>query len=106
MAPNLFGTSATLFLEATQQDVSSQKPSSEKNATQKLTSLQKAQSAKPQYEWKIVWRNVIAFMYLHLSALYGIYLLTVAARGYTAIWGTILFTQINFLDTAVRSRSY
>lgn len=88
MAPNLFGTSATLFLEATQQDVSQKKPSSEKNATQKLSSLQKAQSAKPKYEWKIVWRNVIAFVYLHLGALYGLYLLIVAAKFYTALWCT------------------
>ncbi|XP_032666273.1 acyl-CoA Delta(11) desaturase-like isoform X1 [Odontomachus brunneus] len=86
MAPNLFGTSATLFLEATQQDVSQKKPSSEKSATQKLSSLQKAQSAKPKYEWKIVWRNVIAFVYLHLGALYGLYLLIVAARLYTFLW--------------------
>lgn len=86
MAPNLFGTSATLFLEATQQDVSQKKPSSEKST--QLSSLQKAPSAKPKYEWNIVWRNVIAFVYLHLGALYGLYLLIVAAKFYTAMWGT------------------
>uniref|UniRef100_A0A8D8V0D8 Acyl-CoA Delta(11) desaturase n=1 Tax=Cacopsylla melanoneura TaxID=428564 RepID=A0A8D8V0D8_9HEMI len=27
------------------------------------------------YRWKIVWRNLIAFVYLHASALYGLYLI-------------------------------
>lgn len=86
MAPNLFGTSATLFLEATQQDVSQKKPPSEQNGAQKVSSSQKAQSATTKYEWKIVWRNVIAFVYLHLGAIYGLYLLLVAAKGYTFLW--------------------
>ncbi|EFN64054.1 hypothetical protein EAG_00580, partial [Camponotus floridanus] len=29
---------------------------------------------KPKYVRRIVWRNVAIFMYLHLGALYGIYL--------------------------------
>lgn len=27
------------------------------------------------YQWHIVWRNVIAFMYLHYACLYGLYLI-------------------------------
>lgn len=87
MAPNLFGNSATLFLEASQQDVSQKKTATEKTVTQKL-SLQKTQNSKPKYQWKIVWRNVIAFLYLHFGALYGLYILTVAAKSYTFLWGT------------------
>lgn len=87
MAPNLFGNSATLFLEASQQDVSQKKTATEKTVMQKLP-VQKAQNSKPKYEWKIVWRNVIAFLYLHLGALYGLYLVLVAAKIYTLLWGT------------------
>lgn len=87
MAPNLFGSSATLFLEASQQDVSQKKSAAEKTLTQKL-SVQKAESASPKYQWKIVWRNMIAFTYLHLGALYGLYILIVAAKFYTALWCT------------------
>ncbi|KAL0132488.1 hypothetical protein PUN28_000322 [Cardiocondyla obscurior] len=85
MAPNLFGSSATLFLEASQQDVSQNKSSTEKSVAQTLQ-VQKTQSSKPKYQWKIVWRNMIAFAYLHLGALYGLYLLLVAASVYTTIW--------------------
>ncbi|XP_029160965.1 (11Z)-hexadec-11-enoyl-CoA conjugase-like [Nylanderia fulva] len=85
MAPNLFGNSATLFLEASQQDVSQKKTASEKTVTQKL-SVQKTQNSMPKYQWKIVWRNVIAFLYLHLGALYGFYLVIVAAKAYTFLW--------------------
>lgn len=87
MAPNLFGSSATLFLEASQQDVSQKKSAAEKTLTQKLL-VQKAQSANPEYRWKIVWRNMIAFAYLHLGALYGLYILIVAAKFYTFLWST------------------
>lgn len=87
MAPNLFGSSATLFLEASQQDVSQKKNASEKTITQKVP-LQNTQNSPPKYKWKIVWRNVIAFLYLHLGALYGLYILTVAAKFYTFLWGT------------------
>ncbi|KAH0950952.1 hypothetical protein HN011_004075 [Eciton burchellii] len=85
MAPNLFGNFATLFLEASQQNVPQMKSSSEKATTQKL-SLQKTEDSKPKYEWKIVWRNVIAFVYLHVGALYGLYIAVTAAKFYTCLW--------------------
>lgn len=95
MAPNLFGSSATLFLEASQQDVSQKKSTAEKSATQNL-SLQKTQGTKPKYQWKIVWRNVIAFIYLHGGAVYGLYLLITVAQLYTLLWGMFCFTCIVF----------
>ncbi|XP_011698178.1 PREDICTED: acyl-CoA Delta(11) desaturase-like [Wasmannia auropunctata] len=85
MAPNLFGSSATLFLEASQQNVSQKKSAAEKSVTQKLP-IQKAQSSKPKNQWKIVWRNMIAFAYLHIGALYGLYILITAAQFYTFVW--------------------
>ncbi|EZA51020.1 hypothetical protein DMN91_003161 [Ooceraea biroi] len=85
MAPNLFGSSATLFLEASQQDVSQKKSAAEKTAVQKL-SLQKTQDSKPKYQWKIVWRNVIAFVYLHVGAIYGLYTALMFAKFYTLVW--------------------
>lgn len=87
MAPNLFGNSATLFLEASQQNVSQKKNATEKTTTQNLP-LQMIQNSKSKYQWKIVWRNVIAFLYLHFGALYGLYILIVAANVYTLLWGT------------------
>jgi len=37
------------------------------------------------YEWKIVWRNVIIFVYIHLAAIYGLYICC-RIQFRTAIW--------------------
>ncbi|CAH0558582.1 unnamed protein product [Brassicogethes aeneus] len=42
--------------------------------------------SQPQYEWQIVWRNVIAFIYLHSFAIYGLYLLFAACKTKTIYW--------------------
>ncbi|XP_054003373.1 acyl-CoA Delta-9 desaturase-like isoform X1 [Hylaeus anthracinus] len=89
MAPNLFGTSATLFLEASQQNVLKEKSATENASTQKLI-VQKSTNSAPKYKWKIVWRNAIAFLYLHIGALYGLYLLFNGTKLYTAIWTFLL----------------
>jgi stearoyl-CoA desaturase (Delta-9 desaturase) len=89
MAQNLFGNSATLFLETSQQDVSQKKSTAETSVTQKLP-IQKTQSSKPKYQWKIVWRNIIVFAYLHLAAIYGLYILITAARFYTFLWNAVV----------------
>ncbi|XP_029048713.2 acyl-CoA Delta-9 desaturase-like isoform X1 [Osmia bicornis bicornis] len=85
MAPNLFGTSATLYLEASQQDVHQDKSTTEKSNNQKVV-VQKSSTAKPKYKWNIVWRNVIAFIYLHIGALYGFYLFFNGTKFYTSLW--------------------
>ena len=85
MAPNLFGTSATLYLEASQQDVHQDKSTTEKSNSQKVV-VQKSSTAKPKYKWNIVWRNVIAFIYLHIGALYGFYLFFNGTKFYTFLW--------------------
>ncbi|CAL1678949.1 unnamed protein product [Lasius platythorax] len=41
---------------------------------------------KVDYEWKIVWRNVIAFIYIHLAGLYGLYIAFFYAKLWTFIW--------------------
>jgi len=41
---------------------------------------------RPKYKLQIVWRNVVIMSFLHLSALYGIYLCFVSAK-----WQTIAF---------------
>ncbi|KAM3964087.1 acyl-CoA Delta-9 desaturase [Aphomia sociella] len=42
------------------------------------------------HEWQIVWRNVLAFMYLHTATLYGLYLIfTGKIKASTVIFGLI-----------------
>ncbi|KAJ8675169.1 hypothetical protein QAD02_010955 [Eretmocerus hayati] len=84
MAPNLFGNSAALYLEASQQGVSAEKPKTV------ITSYLAAGKSEQKYKWKIVWRNVIAFVYLHIGALYGLYLFFNGAKGLTIIWNILL----------------
>lgn len=36
---------------------------------------------------KLVWRNIILFAYLHLAAVYGLWLMLTAAKWYTGIFG-------------------
>lgn len=43
------------------------------------------------YKLKIVWRNVILFIYLHAAALYGAYLMLFSASWPTVIWATLLY---------------
>uniref|UniRef100_A0A182SEU0 Uncharacterized protein n=1 Tax=Anopheles maculatus TaxID=74869 RepID=A0A182SEU0_9DIPT len=38
---------------------------------------------------KLVWRNVIAFGYLHLAAVYGAFLMLTSARLYTIAFGKL-----------------
>ncbi|XP_055937266.1 acyl-CoA Delta12-desaturase-like isoform X1 [Argiope bruennichi] len=46
-------------------------------------------SEKLEYKTKIVWRNVLLFVYLHLSMLYGLYLIFTSANVKTALFGYI-----------------
>lgn len=88
MAPNLFGTSATLYHEASQQGIHNEKPATENAGKQQSLSQNTPQK---KYKWQIVWRNVIAFTYLHLGSLYAIYILcTQGMRMYTVLWSVVL----------------
>lgn len=86
MAPNLFGTSATLFLEASQQNVHQESLPKGKDNAQKFV-VKNSSSNEQKYKWKIVWRNVIVFLYLHLGALYGFYLTFTSTKLLTTLWG-------------------
>ncbi|KAF3423489.1 hypothetical protein E2986_10617 [Frieseomelitta varia] len=84
MAPNMFGSSATLYLETSHQE----KSATEKASNQTLQSQKSSTQSK--YKWRIVWRNVIAFVYLHLAAVYGIYLSFTAIKLQTTMWAIFL----------------
>ncbi|XP_076686450.1 acyl-CoA Delta-9 desaturase-like [Andrena cerasifolii] len=47
--------------------------------------------SKEKSEIRIVWRNVIIYAYLHLAALYGVYLLFTSAKLMTAAFAYILY---------------
>ncbi|XP_033226668.1 (11Z)-hexadec-11-enoyl-CoA conjugase-like [Belonocnema kinseyi] len=76
MAPTLFGSSATLLLEASQHGISQEK----KSVPKPELSLSKARSDEKKYKWHVVWRNVIAFVYIHGAAVYGLYLVFTSAK--------------------------
>ena len=50
---------------------------------QDITQLKKAEKRKVQ----IVWRNVIMFSYIHLAAVYGLWLFLTSAMYYTRFYG-------------------
>ncbi|KAK9504998.1 hypothetical protein O3M35_009155 [Rhynocoris fuscipes] len=45
----------------------------------------------PEYKLEIVWRNVLLFIYLHVAALYGAYLMIFQAKWYTVFWAVFLY---------------
>lgn len=94
MAPNLFGTSATLYLEASQQGIHKEKSATE-NAD-KQQSLSRNNNQK-KYKWDIVWRNVIVFAYLHFGSLYAVYMVF----AYGVNFYTVLFNFILALVSAI-----
>ena len=48
---------------------------------------------------KIVWRNVIFFIYTHLAALYGFYLMIFKAKGLTVLFGEYLHYTVTIMWT-------
>lgn len=42
-------------------------------------------------ELKLVWRNIILFIYLHMAGLYGAYLMFTSAKLATSLWGVALY---------------
>lgn len=59
-----------------------------------ITVLKKAEKRK----LILVWRNIILFAYLHMAAVYGLYLMIFSAKWSTGFFGEFLFffSQINF----------
>ena len=46
---------------------------------------------------KIVWRNVIFFIYTHLATLYAVYLIIFKAKGLTILWGEYLHYTVTVM---------
>uniref|UniRef100_A0A182PS54 Uncharacterized protein n=1 Tax=Anopheles epiroticus TaxID=199890 RepID=A0A182PS54_9DIPT len=59
----------------------------------------KVQETSTEYHHVYVWRNIIAFIYLHLGFLYGSYLLVTSAK-----WSTIIFELWSTLAIAQARR--
>jgi hypothetical protein len=89
MAPNLT-TASALFLAEAEGSVGyqskSQKPASVVRSRSAPQKENEEDQPTKQYKWNIRWRNVIAFIYLHVFSLYGIYLMFTAAKYQTIIW--------------------
>lgn len=49
------------------------------------------ETPKQKYQRRIVWRNVIAFSYLHLSAIYGLYLVFTSCKFLTVLFALSLY---------------
>ncbi|XP_045447448.1 acyl-CoA Delta-9 desaturase-like [Melitaea cinxia] len=55
------------------------------------TQIVTTQGKRRDYEWQIVWRNVLAFIYLHVATLYAFYLIfTGRAKGITVVFGMVI----------------
>ncbi|XP_058810732.1 acyl-CoA Delta-9 desaturase-like [Phymastichus coffea] len=61
--------------------------------------IDKTDHEKP-YKVQLVWRNIIIFIYLHLGALYGVYLIFSSAKISTTIFAIILYHLSGFGITA------
>lgn len=91
MAPNI--TSQTLLLSAEAEvDQSDQKRESSNYSSSDARFREIL--VEEQYKWKISWRNVIAFIYLHAISLYGLFLLlTGQVRLITFLWSEFSFLE-------------
>lgn len=49
-----------------------------------------------KYTRQLVWRNLIIFAYLHLGALYGLYLIFTSAKLATTLFGTFSYILFHF----------
>lgn len=70
MAPNITTTPTGVMYEGEKIDGSSQ-----------------IELPKKKFVRQIVWRNVIIFVYLHLAAIYGLYLALTSAKLLTCVLG-------------------
>lgn len=93
MAPNLLGNSlyiAETTIEQHPTDKSNNKPD-----PQILSSLnQNGTKTIEPYRVRLVWRNIIAFVYLHIAAVYGLYLCFTSAKASTVIASKLNCKQI------------
>lgn len=95
MAPNILGNTilvaADAQLEAAKSNVivrgSSNNNSSKHDTYNEINNNQKSKNNSSDYRMQIVWINVILMCYLHISALYGLYLVFTKAKLATNLFG-------------------
>lgn len=95
MAPNLFGSTGVLLAEATIEDPKTLKvptPVHTEHQPQQKKSVEPYPGTDKNYKWTFVWRNTLAFIYLHLAAFYGYYLMFTKAHAATNITCKSLIT--------------
>jgi stearoyl-CoA desaturase (delta-9 desaturase) len=46
--------------------------------------------SQPQYRWKLIWRNIILYLIMHITGLYGLYLLVLYSQWKTIFWAWFL----------------
>lgn len=83
MAPNITSAPTGVLFEGDNPDTLSPSVS----RTDPIEKQKVVTAPTREYRLQIVWRNVILFVYLHLAALYGAYLLVTSAKWPTVIWG-------------------
>lgn len=86
MAPNLIGSSALFLAETTTTSEEPVPVISRPSHHHQSSNKQITKSEHPQYRWEIVWRNVLAFIYLHVAGLYGFYLFLFVCSWKTFFW--------------------
>ncbi|XP_031846077.1 acyl-CoA Delta-9 desaturase isoform X2 [Nomia melanderi] len=74
MAPNITSTPTGVIYEGEKVDESSQ-----------------IEQPKKKFVRQIVWRNVVIFVYLHLAAIYGLYLALTSAKILTSLFALLLY---------------
>lgn len=96
MTPNMLGDTGLLLAGVTEEQP---KAGKETVKVQNSTIIQRLittvspleePTTGDEYEWKIVWRNVLGMVYLHVGGLYGLYLIFTQAKSLTFIWGLVL----------------
>jgi hypothetical protein len=88
MAPRNFDTFDPSSLQQTEDDIVSTHFPSTHTSNANTTPIQQNQiiNDEKEFKQKIVWKNVLIFIYLHIAAIYGIYLCAFA-KYQTLIFG-------------------
>lgn len=86
MAPNLFGTTGVLLAEATIEDTKTIKKQAPINLPKEKINNEIYPGTDKNYKWVFVWRNTLAFIYLHTAAIFGLYLIFTKAHSSTILY--------------------
>lgn len=98
MAPHLMGNTILLAEQSIDQEPSKTTETSSDNSDSNSktstvqqntveTSTNPSTNEKKPYKVELVWRNIIIFIYLHIAAIYGLYLSFTSVKVVTLIFG-------------------